>query len=809
MTIDWYVWLAPVILVPIVALFVFVGCQWLLPFKSSSTGGANCYRCTVPVYKCVPDFTIPYLPNFRLPPFYTLQPPATSSDKTAGLQVGKAAYMDKIWTIQRIGAAQLIGAAWIQAPYDDTVSGGQPLQFDLDASQAIRVYVAYDHAATTNPDWLQPGQGYKPMLDANGNPISIQIAGPGDGNLTPGGGHKIQLDLYRSLWDGSSTHTFLFPPNRSGGATWPAAVAPCNYLVIVEPARSWDCSAGVQTPDNWLFDQVVMVLDASAHDNVKLEDDAKQKAKQEAGKEIDRLYQADGLKRTTGAATADAVGTYDPDPSQVMPAYKTYSYRRNSQIRADPAMFPAAATVTTPDQKLHPFTITGQLDFEYTLDDLGRIPQMRVQGMALMAVPASPSDSDFKNVSLILLAPAVAIGQGPPPAFGHTPFDYYLINTGTFIVSLSTVRGGDTYVGVGSNCRPVTIKIDQTTRSFHLVGGPIAVKPSSGQGDQLDVYVDVTAYFEHFAIVARGSESQHYVECSEERNCCNLGLDAGASFQIYGLSLPANNQNYRWYKDYCLVTEKLLGNDRHHVIPPHTLSFGFHNISLVLKDDHDVLSTDTFEVEVGDTKPPDLHIPKNIVRHVKGKAGDLVHVDIGKASATDVCSKNVAITNDAPAGYEFPAGNVSKVTWTADDGHGNLSQAQQQITLMASKNKHGKELHSALAQLHGVLEDARAQVEGKPAQELFPLDFAALIQISETLAGQAAQMQAHADAEAGHRQLVRHLENVVAALRTVRETFSSALRQEEDGRRLLETAPRELAAAADVLKHLKGLGEPG
>ncbi len=32
MTIDWYVWLTPLILLPIVALFVFVGCDKLLPF---------------------------------------------------------------------------------------------------------------------------------------------------------------------------------------------------------------------------------------------------------------------------------------------------------------------------------------------------------------------------------------------------------------------------------------------------------------------------------------------------------------------------------------------------------------------------------------------------------------------------------------------------------------------------------------------------------------------------------------------------------------------------------------------------------
>ncbi len=35
MTIDWFVWLSPLILLPVVALFVFVGCEYLLPFNSA------------------------------------------------------------------------------------------------------------------------------------------------------------------------------------------------------------------------------------------------------------------------------------------------------------------------------------------------------------------------------------------------------------------------------------------------------------------------------------------------------------------------------------------------------------------------------------------------------------------------------------------------------------------------------------------------------------------------------------------------------------------------------------------------------
>lgn len=818
MNIDWFVWLTPLILLPIVALFVFVGCHLCLPLTPKTV---RFYQCTVPIYRCKPTFQVPNVGAILCPPdepdAYHVMPPATvpydpsdpAKEDPNGLKPGKQAYSDRDWTISEIGAARLRGAAWIQTRYDENfIAGNVHFHFEILGSDSEgrpgagvhAVYIAYDRTASRKPYWLMDPKRYKPLVEGGGQPVWITIKG--DGDMTPGGGHEIKLDLYRSAQDPKVDPIFMIPPNESGGAQWPSSIR-YPYMIIIEPDRDWDDSDSVKTSENAHGSRCVCL---AAGTEATSADDARQKAKGRVQSDLDHEYE--GLDHVFKCVAGDA--TVEADPPCCCPTadtvkaecgltLKTYSYRLSSRVRLDPTKFPSGATVEAPDQTVQTFAITGWLDFEYMLDDLGRMPLVQLQGMTLTAVPKSPPECDFSDIRLALLAPvtATASGTGAKALFA-TPCNYYEIPNGAFVLAGSANGHGGTFAGTGQNCQPLLIKIDHATRSFHLKGGPFNLKTETTEGEiERKAFLDLRAYFEHFAPVARGSESQRYSECCEGANCSSIHLDAGASFQIYGDPLPASPQNYRWYEDYWLVTEKLLGYGRQFAISPHTLGFGVHTITLVLQDDHGTLAADTFDVEVGDTSPPILNIPPNIVRLEHCEPGDLVEVDIGKASAKDACSNKIAITNNAPDGHLFPAGEVTEVTWMAHDGHGNLSGAKQTITLLAKPGKQLKDLRPTLAQLRTVLDKGRAQVEVKPVEESLPPDLAALVEISGTVAAHVAQMEAEPGGE--HRQLAQRLESVVTDLRAACETFSSARRDEENARQLLQAASRTLAAAAEVL----------
>jgi hypothetical protein len=56
-------------------------------------------------------------------------------------------------------------------------------------------------------------------------------------------------------------------------------------------------------------------------------------------------------------------------------------------------------------------------------------------------------------------------------------------------------------------------------------------------------------------------------------------------------------------------------------------------------------------------------------------------VDIGHALASDACSENVIIGNDAPANLIFQPGETS-VVWKADDGRGNVETKVQKVSVI-------------------------------------------------------------------------------------------------------------------------------
>ena len=89
---------------------------------------------------------------------------------------------------------------------------------------------------------------------------------------------------------------------------------------------------------------------------------------------------------------------------------------------------------------------------------------------------------------------------------------------------------------------------------------------------------------------------------------------------------------------------------------------------------------DTATVEVVDTTPPTVTAPADVTAECNpASPGGGTAVDIGKATATDVCDLSPDITNNAP--QLFSLGDT-KVTWSATDDSTNVGTAIQTVHII-------------------------------------------------------------------------------------------------------------------------------
>ncbi|MFD1905911.1 HYR domain-containing protein [Paenibacillus rhizoplanae] len=106
---------------------------------------------------------------------------------------------------------------------------------------------------------------------------------------------------------------------------------------------------------------------------------------------------------------------------------------------------------------------------------------------------------------------------------------------------------------------------------------------------------------------------------------------------------------------------------------PEDYPVGVTKVSWTAKDENGNISTADQMIRITDTTKPKLTIPADITVEATAKR---TKVNIGQAEASDLF--DVLLTKDAPADY--PVG-VTKVTWTATDEHGNVTEKVQTITV--------------------------------------------------------------------------------------------------------------------------------
>jgi hypothetical protein len=85
---------------------------------------------------------------------------------------------------------------------------------------------------------------------------------------------------------------------------------------------------------------------------------------------------------------------------------------------------------------------------------------------------------------------------------------------------------------------------------------------------------------------------------------------------------------------------------------------------------------DTTTVNVVDTKPPSITAPSDREAECTGPSGQIV--EIGTATASDVCDDSPTIVSDAPQTFTL---GLTPVTWKATDDSQNFAEATQRVVI--------------------------------------------------------------------------------------------------------------------------------
>ena len=589
---------------------------------------------------------------------------------------------DANWVVDEISWPDVKGAHWLGSDHAANINeSDQYLEFQvLQDTEAL--YIAYDSRATQKPAWLEGPNSEFVKLPLNQNESHYIKITKSDADSS-GKKEMVKLALYQRKTAPQKNDLIKLPGNLNGDDGWPPGISdPAMYMVIVKPQVEDDCT---QTEISYHLRY------EEHHSNIELVRYAAKLSCEENPLETVLYAYICGEAICTKTAGSD----HDAVKTETGLTLAPVSFLVSSEIEFNPSLYTSKANVSIAG---HNYTrdVTGTLHFEYVLNDSQHLKTMQINSMLLRLDPIDTSIGNFTDITVALLAPLPAQCMDSNPLFAK-PCDTYRIQNKNsvanvnekFITSVTAKKGDDLLVYVAQNANVLDIAIDHARREFKIIGGPLTTMVNiDGEDKELAIDIDLTGHFLNFAPQALGTESTRFAECGYQRSTPNqpgstgrstnkeqIVLDGSASFEVYGDPIP--NSAYRWFEDYGLVTEhEFLPPERKKLIDKWQMSFGVHDITLVIQDDRGITDMDTFKVEVGDTQPPVLQVPTDVF--VLPQQPGPVEVNLGPAWSYDICSPDVLITNDAPKESMFAPG-VSTVLWTADDGRGHTVSTAQQI----------------------------------------------------------------------------------------------------------------------------------
>jgi len=638
------------------------------------------------------------------------RPPKTGASKIGpkGLVTGMSnIYCDSNIALEKINYKNINGSGWIATTYankeqNDLNNEAMEYQITFPADNSdFTVYLACDTRICKkipSSPWLPGGIGTI-IPDALVFPKST-LSVPRSMDL-----YKVDMSkLIDHIIDGKTVKQLILPGTSYGINSTSTPVDVLPHLIIVKPKEKVGnhieqpavASIAYNSCDD--CDIITDLAAAKKHRKViACTDEIKTEFLQKMGIETSNLEQY-----TCGEPICTSENTC-PDCTDIGSKKSglhanSKSYIRRSVIRFGQKPIQSKATITVDGNKVNG-NVDGFLDFNYHLTGKGgmeTVSEIQIDDFVLHVDKMNTGAGTFTNTVVSAIRTDKAKCKDPNPPF-RQPCAEYSLDPGTFGVGIVSDRGEkDKFFGSGSNIASVPILIDHKNRTFTLPPFPFSGAVQTDDGPLgMTLVLDLHGYFENFSPQASAIESDRHSECDKVwidktppvlilGNKTALRLTASTSFELYGDALPAKPDNFLWYEDYGLVTERFLGKGENLILPPGTLGYGVHDITLFLQDSHGVADTDQITVSVTDTLAPKIDTPKQQI-HLLRPEEEKRRINLAPPEAEDECAAKVSVMGIGLPDNNLFGPGIWEITWRADDGHGNTIDTKQKITVMKAK----------------------------------------------------------------------------------------------------------------------------
>ena len=668
----------------------------------------------------------------------------------------------------------LIPTGFAEWKNSDPIYWGIGFNNDIDS-----LYIAYDSRAVV-PAWLK--NDYTQYRDKNYKPAKITTSLQ-DPSQKAGSGYPkfLTLDLYRylkPLSNGSrinlpgNSFDYMNPGQPKQVKDWSEIKVgdPLMYVVLIKPKAEWNCTSGHK-------------IDTAGYSGcIPLGPDANQIAEFEALQKWNQNYpflSKNNIKCTN-------LGDCNEHNKLIGGALtiKPHAYVYSSEIEF---VAPSTAKVTVSGSS-NSLSVKGKLHFEYS----NKAHDLTIHSMTLFIDPFSTDQGNFNDIVIYLLETSKASCKGF--TVPDMPCNQYELLPSTFFAAENFKLDGKPHLFVSENNALIPITIDHTNRTFTIHGSLASSAKVNGDTLPINVDLNLVGKFVNFAPTPIGDESDTFSQCVEGTNMNPIHLNAAGSYDVYE-PLPNYQATYQWIEDYGQLTEKIWGQGKAVTIGKGQLAYGQHDITLMVKDAHGVAADTMLHVEVADTLPPQLSVPPDVYILSLEDPG-AVTASIGTAYAKDMCSNEVAVTNDAPSDLLFPSNQITEVTWRAEDLRGNTSTGTQRVYAMVLK-PFKPQFEKAAHQMKETLKQGRYELALCDDASECHLNLLPLVDGMQQLVDLSAKAKLPARQKDELMKMINRIGHVQSSLKETQNRVDQANTDNTHRTRLRKSARRSLEFALD------------
>ncbi len=584
-------------------------------------------------------------------------------------------------------AHDLNGALLIQTRFADFNASSYSFSLEID-DKVTGVWVFYDDRCQTPPLWITGSASY----DAASGPIDdpyarvvLSGAGPRQGVGEQAVFRGWRLNQPAQPLPAGQTANLDFYANQGCVGSESTAYAQYFIVVVTTPQLDHPCFTSstltnefvVDAPEPWDSTEAAQgaldVCNSSVESYQTCPDTTQDVVCQVSAEHTQAVTQQLGTEMTERSFRISSEAQFTPNP----PASPQLTITANG------------STGTAND-------LSGALYFDY--DPMTGDAVIQEISLALDHMAAGGYQiSDLRIISLDRVESICKDGATKTAALCKD----YLLQKGKAGFLIAADVDSQRMIFASQSSGDGSFSVDLNNRTFAYSGSQRSNSlVVNGKTIPVDIALDLRGSFVNFNPVTSVAETDQTVECDHQVGSADGGfqwVDRGnerpVNLDAWGTFDLENSQGleYEWFQDYGTPIQRHLGSGPFVTVPEHAWSYGVHPLTLVVSEEwtspnvpagfgpfYRTASFHHFNMDVTDTTPPTIvAAPPDRTVYVGSKDLGTV-VDIGNLKAEDVCSPEVSITNDAPAGTYFGKG-THEVRWVADDNRGNAVEFVQYI----------------------------------------------------------------------------------------------------------------------------------